>query len=89
MNEELIEVLMQQDIATLQAWQAEALQAIKAGGYITSAASGGGVQYAMARAVTPKEWLAALTQAIKRLQNPTVVPTVGQCMNVIFTCSRS
>lgn len=89
MNEDLIEVLMQQDIATLQAWQAEALQAVRAGSYITSAGSGGGVQYAMARAISPRDWLSVLTQAIKRLQNPGKVPTVGQCMNVVFTCSRS
>lgn len=89
MNEDLIEVLMQQDIVTLQAWQAEALQAVKAGSYITSAASGGGVQYAMARAISPRDWLSCVTQAIKRLQTPGMVPTVGQCMNVVFTCSRS
>ena len=85
MNEELIEVLMQQDLATLQEWQAEALQAVRAGSYITSAASGGGVSYAMARSITPRDWLAVLTQAIKRLQHPGIVQTVGPCSTVIFT----
>lgn len=89
MNEELIEVLMQQDLATLQEWQAEALQAVRAGSYITSAASGGGVSYAMARSITPRDWLAVLTQAIKRKQNPGMVHTVGQCSTVIFTRTLS
>lgn len=89
MNEELIEVLMQQDLATLQEWQVEALQAVRAGSYITSAASGGGVSYAMARSITPRDWLAVLTQAIKRLQHPGIVQTVGQCSTVIFTRTLS
>lgn len=89
MNEELVEVLMQQDLATLQQWQAEALQSVRAGQYITSAASGGGVSYAMARSISPREWLAVLTQAIRRLQHPGVVPTVGQCSTVIFTRTLS
>lgn len=89
MNEELIEVLTQQDLATLQQWQADALQAVRAGTYITSAASGGGVSYAMARSISPKDWLAALTQAIKRKQHPGIVTTVGQCSTVIFTRTLS
>lgn len=89
MNEELIEVLMQQELATLQEWQAEALQAVRAGHYITSAASGGGVSYAMARSISPREWLAVLTQAIKRKSCPGVVPVVGQCSTVIFTRTLS
>lgn len=89
MNEELIDVLVQQDLATLQEWQAEALQAVRAGSYITTANTGGGVSYAMARAISPKDWLAAVTQAIRRKQNPGVVATAGQCSTVIFTRTLS
>lgn len=89
MNEELIEALAEESIETLQAWQSEALQAVKAGDYITSASTGGGVQYAKARAISPVNWLAAVRQAIKRKLNPGTVPTVGQCSVVMFTHSRA
>lgn len=89
MNEELIETLAEETIETLQAWQSEALQAVKAGDYITSAATGGGVQYAKARAISPVNWLSAIRQAIKRKLNPGTLPTVGQCTAVIFTHTRA
>lgn len=89
MNEELVEVLAEETLETLQAWQAEALLAVRAGDYITSASAGGGVQYAKARAISPVNWLAALRQAIKRKLSPGCEPTVGQCTAVIFTHTRA
>lgn len=89
MNEELVEVLAEETLETLQAWQSEALQAVKEGDYITSASTGGGVQYAKARAISPVNWLAAIRQAIRRKLNPGCQPTVGQCSVVMFTHTRA
>lgn len=87
MNEELIEVLAEQELDTLKAWEADALEQLRAGSYMTYAASGGGVQYSMARAISPQDWLTAIRQAIKLKQG--VQPTVGQCATIIFTHTAS
>lgn len=87
MTQEIIEALAEQEMETLKQWEAEALQALRAGSYMTSAATGGGVQYAMARSISPQDWLTALRQAIKLKQG--VQPTVGQCATIIFTHTAS
>lgn len=89
MNDELVDVLAEESLETLQAWQVDALQAVREGDYITSAATGGGVQYAKARAISPMNWLAAIRQAIKRKLSPGSLPTVGQCTTIIFTHTRT
>lgn len=87
MTQELIEALAEQELATLKAWESEALEQLRAGSYMTSAATGGGVQYAMARSISPQDWLTALRQAIKLKSG--VQPTVGQCATIIFTHTAS
>lgn len=89
MNTDLLEVLAEQDESTLRAWRAEALEAVRAGDYITSASTGGGVQYAKARAIRPLDWLSAINQALKLKTNPAAVQCVGQCSTVIFTRTLS
>lgn len=87
MNQELVEALAEQELDTLKAWEAEALEQLRAGTYMTYAATGGGVQYSMARSISPQDWLSALRQAIKLKKG--VQPTVGQCATIIFTHSAS
>ena len=88
MNAELLEVLSEQTLETLLQWQEEALAAVRAGDYITSAATGGGVQYAKARAISPLAWLSAIRLAIKQKQQPAAVQTVVQCTSIVFTATR-
>lgn len=83
---DLVQTLVEtQTIETLEAWRLEALDAVRAGDYITTASAGGGVSYAKARAISPMDWLRALTVAVQRIKNPAVVATAGQCSTVIFT----
>lgn len=89
MNDDLLEVLVEQDESTLLEWRSAALEAVRAGDYITSASTGGGVQYAKARSIRPLDWLAAINQALKRKRNPNAVQCVGQCSTVIFTRTLS
>ena len=86
MTEELVETLMELGMPTLAEWKAEALEVLRKG-EITSAATGGGVQYAKSRGISIQSLLTAIKMAEKRLMAPTVVPTVGQCATVIFTRS--
>lgn len=84
MTDELVEVLMELGVETLSQWKKELLDVIRKG-EITSASTGGGVQYAKSRGISVQTLLSAVHQAQKRLLAPDVIPTVGQCATVIFT----
>lgn len=88
MTDDLVEILMELGADTLSQWKAELLDVLRKG-EITSAATGGGVQYAKSRGISVQTLLAAVHQAQKRLLQPTVIPSVGQCATVIFTRSIS
>jgi hypothetical protein len=88
MTDEIVETLMELGLPTLAEWKQEALDILRRG-EITSAATGGGVQYAKSRGISVQGLLTAIRQAEKRLLQPQVMPTVGQCATVIFTHSIS
>lgn len=88
MTDDLVELLMELGADTLSQWKAELLDVLRKG-EITSAATGGGVQYAKSRGISVQTLLAAVHQAQKRLLSPTVISSVGQCATVIFTRSIS
>ena len=84
MTDDLIESLMELGVPTLSEWKAELLEVLRKG-EITSAATGGGVQYAKSRGISVHNLLAAVNQAQKRLLEPTACQSVGQCATVLFT----
>lgn len=84
MTDELIETLMELGLPTLAQWKAEALEVLRSG-EITSASTGGGVQYAKSRGISVQNLISAIRQAERRLMEPELVPTVGQCATVVFT----
>lgn len=88
MTDDLVEMLMELGSDTLSQWKTELLDVLRKG-EITSAATGGGVQYAKSRGISVQTLLAAVHQAQKRLLSPTVIPSAGQCATVIFTRSIS
>lgn len=79
---------MELGLPTLAEWKAQALEVLR-NGEITSAATGGGVQYAKSRGLSIPRLLVAIKRAEQRLLQPEVVPTVGQCATVIFSRSIS
>ena len=84
MTDDLIESLMELGLPTLSEWKTELLEALRKG-EITSASTGGGVQYAKSRGISVPNLLAAVNQATRRLLEPDVVPSAGQCATVLFT----
>lgn len=84
MTDDLVESLMELGVPTLSEWKAELLEVLRKG-EITSAATGGGVQYAKSRGISVHNLLAAVNQAQKRLLEPTACQSVGQCATVLFT----
>lgn len=88
MTDDLVEILMELGADTLSQWKTELLDVLRKG-EITSAATGGGVQYAKSRGISVQTLLSAVHQAQKRLLQPAVIPSVGQCATVIFTRSIS
>ena len=83
MTDEIVETLMELGLPTLAEWKAQALEVLR-NGEITTASTGGGVQYAKSRGMSVQNLLTAIRMAEKRLLQPEVVPTVGQCATVIF-----
>ena len=73
---------------TLAEWKKELLEVLRKG-EITSAATGGGVQYARSRGMSVQSLLTAIRQAERRLLEPDIIPAAGQVATVIFTRSIS
>lgn len=84
MTDEIVETLAELGLQTLAEWKAELLDVLRKG-EITSAATGGGVQYARARGMSVQALLTAIRHAERRILTPTVVPSAGQVATVVFT----
>jgi hypothetical protein len=84
MTDEIVETLVELGLETLAEWKKELLEVLRKG-EITSAATGGGVQYARSRGMSVQSLLSAIRMAEKRILQPEIIPSAGQVATVIFT----